>query len=72
MKNNLSKLLQLDIGYFIHGESWLTLSTFIAGLGSIALSSLFARLWPADVFGQFSFLTAALSFMSLTVLPGMA
>ena len=72
MKNNLSKLLQLDVSYFIQGGSWLTLSTLIAGLGGIALSSLFARLWPADVFGQFSFLTAALSFMSLTVLPGMA
>jgi len=71
MKNNLSKILQLDLGYFISGGSWLLLSTLFAGLGGIALSSLFARLWPADVFGQFSFLTAALSFMSLTVLPGM-
>jgi len=71
-RRNLSSIAGLDLDYFLKGGAWLTFSTLISAVGGIILSSLFARIWPADVYGQFSFLTAALSFMSLTVLPGMA
>ncbi len=69
---DLSSTFGLDLNYFIKGGAWLTFSAVATALGGIILSTLFARLWPPDVFGQFSFLTAALGFMSLTVLPGMS
>ena len=66
-----SNLVRLDVDYFISGGLWLTLSILFAGLGGIALSSLFARLWPKDVYGQYSFLVSALSFLSIFSLTGM-
>lgn len=66
-----SNLLGLDLAYFLGGGFWLSLSTFLSLVGGIFLSALFARIWPKDVYGQFSFLMSALGFMSLTALPGM-
>lgn len=70
-KFNLSNLLSLDLSYFIKGGSWLTLNTLITLLTGLFTSALFARLWPADVFGQYSFIVNTLSFISLAGLPGM-
>lgn len=66
-----SNLVGLDLPYFIGGGFWLSLSTFLSLVGGIFLSALFARIWPKDVYGQFSFLMSALGFLSLTALPGM-
>ncbi len=66
-----SNLVELDLAYFIGGGFWLSLSTFFSLIGGIFLSALFARIWPKDAYGQFSFLMSALGFMSLTALPGM-
>lgn len=71
MVKKLSSLLGLDLDYFIKGGFWLSLSTFLSLIGGVFLSVLFVRIWPKDVYGQFSFLMLALGFMSLTALPGM-
>lgn len=68
----LSNFLGLDLAYFIHGGFWLSSSTILSFIGGILLSSLFARIWPSDVFGQFSFLNSAISFVSILALPGMS
>ena len=69
--NDLSNLVGLDLPYFFKGGFWLTSSMILSTIGGILLSSLFARLWPKDVYGQFSFLMSAVGFLSLTALPGM-
>lgn len=68
---NLSGLFGLDLTYFITGGFWLACSSVVSLTGGILLSTLFARLWPKDVFGQFSFLTFAISFIGITTLPGL-
>lgn len=67
----LSEILKLDLDYFVRGGFWLTFSAVLSALAGIILSSLFARLWPRDVYGQFSFLIFAVGFLSITTLPGM-
>lgn len=71
-RRNLSSIAGLDLDYFLKGGAWLTFSTVISAVGGIILSSLFARLWPPDVFGQFSFLMSALGFLAIFTLSGMA
>ena len=71
MIKKLSGLLGLDLDYFIKGGFWLIFASVASALGGLLLSSLFSRLWPQDVYGQFAFLTSALGFISLTALPGM-
>lgn len=66
-----SSVLGLDLPYFLGGGFWLTAATIASAIGGIFLSALFARIWPPDVYGQFSFLMSALGFVSLTALPGM-
>lgn len=68
---SFSNYLGLDLAYFVGGGFWLGLSMVLTTLGGILLSSLFARVWPKDVYGQFSFLMSALGFVSLIALPGM-
>ncbi|OGM10422.1 hypothetical protein A2159_01525 [Candidatus Woesebacteria bacterium RBG_13_34_9] len=49
------------------------MSSMIASfLGGIVLSSLFARIWPSDIYGQYSFLNSAIAFVSILALPGMS
>ncbi len=66
-----SSLLGLDLTYFMKGGFWFTTSSVSSLVAGILLSALFARIWPKDMFGQFSFLMTALSFVSITALPGM-
>ncbi|MBI2596279.1 oligosaccharide flippase family protein [Candidatus Daviesbacteria bacterium] len=68
----LSNILGLDLNYFIKGGFWITLSLFATTIGGIILSSLFSRLWPSDVYGQFSFLMSVLALMSFTTVPGLS
>lgn len=67
----LSNNLGLDLTYFVGGGFWLAASLLVTSIGGILLSSLFARVWPKDVYGQFSFLMSTLGFVSLVALPGM-
>lgn len=68
---NLSAFFGLDLGYFIGGSFWLNGANIVIMIGGLFLSSLFSRVWPKDVYGQFSFLTFAFSFLTLTSLSGM-
>jgi O-antigen/teichoic acid export membrane protein len=67
-----SEFFGLDLPYFIKGGFWITLSLIVTTIGGLFLSSLFARIWPPDVYGQYSFLMAAISFVTFTSLPGMS
>lgn len=71
ISNKLSVWLKLDLSYFVKGGFWLAFSTLASILGGILLSSLFARIWPKDVYGQYSFLVSALGFLSIFSLTGM-
>lgn len=66
-----SKILGLDLPYFIRGGFWLILSNVIGVIGGIYLSIVFARTWPKDVYGQFSFLTSMVGLIGVTTLTGM-
>lgn len=66
-----SSFIGLDLKYFASGGFWLIFASVASALGGLLLSSLFSKLWPQDVYGQFTFLTSALGFISLTALPGM-
>lgn len=66
-----SSFIGLDLPYFITGGFWLTAATILSSIGGIFLSALFARLWPPDIYGQYSFLMSALAFISITSLPAM-
>ena len=69
---NLSTLLELDMSYFIKGGFWLSAGTLVTTIGGIFLSSLFARFWPKDVYGQFTFIISAIGFLSITTLPSLS
>lgn len=71
MFSKLSNILGLDLNYFIKGGFWIALSLVATTVGGIMLSSLFSRIWPPDVYGQFSFLMSVLAFMSFTTVPGL-
>ena len=61
----LSFFLGLDVPYFVSGGFWITISLIVTTIGGIILSALFARIWSKEVFGQYSFLMAALGEPSL-------
>src|SRR3989344_5797945 len=66
-----SSLLGLDIPYFLKGGFWLFSANLISIVGGIYLSSVFSRVWPKDVYGQFSFLTSIVALLGITSLTGM-
>lgn len=67
----LSELFGLDLPYFIGGGFWLIATMAITSLGGVFIATLFARYWPKDMYGQYTFLLAIFGFMSATALPGM-
>lgn len=69
---SLSSLLNLDLNYFIKGGIWSSLPMVTSTIGGLFLSIIFARNWPTDVFGQYSFLITVVSFVGLTALPGLS
>src|SRR3989344_5729983 len=66
-----SALLGLDLPYFIGGGFWLVLGSVVQIVAGLFLSSLFSRIWPKDVYGQFSFLMSAIGFLGIFSLSGM-
>lgn len=65
----LSQFLGLDTSYFLKGGFWLFSGMIVSTIAGIYLSSLFARLWPRDVYGQFSFIVSTIGFLSIATLP---
>lgn len=70
--NWLSSYLSLDLNYFVGGGFWLIVANSLSIVGGIFLSSLFARIWPKETYGQFSFLMSLLGIASILALPGMS
>lgn len=66
-----SQIVQLDLIYFIKSSLWTSFSLVLITIGGLILSSLFARIWPPEIYGQFTFLLSIVSFISLTSLPGL-
>lgn len=70
--NWLSSYLSLDLNYFVGGGFWLVAGNVISVLSGIILSSLFARIWHKETYGQFSFLMSLMGIASVLALPGMS
>src|SRR5260221_1542621 len=66
-----SKSLGLDLQFYFSSGFWISLGTLISFIGGILISALFARIWPPDVYGQYSFFISIFSLITLTALPGM-
>lgn len=67
-----SSIIGLDLTYFIGGGFWLASSTILTFIGGLLLSALFARIWPKETYGQFSFLMSLVGIASVLALPGMS
>ena len=67
----VARLLGLDIVYFVRGAFWLSFGLALTFLAGILLSSLFSKILSKEIFGQYSFLVAALGLVSVTALPGL-
>jgi len=66
------KYTKTDMVYLAHGGFWLTLSQVGIGLIALAVSMMFARFVPKDVYGTYRFLLSLfwiLTALSLTGLP---
>ncbi len=59
------------MNYFIANGSWVFLRYAVIILSGITLSSAFAHLVPQEVFGQYQFVLAFVSFLSVFSLPGL-
>lgn len=70
--NRLSNYLSLDLNYFVGGGFWLIVANLLTLAAGIFLSSLFARVWPKETYGQFSFLMSLMGIASVLALPGMS
>lgn len=68
----LSSYLSLDVNYFVGGGFWLIVANLLTLAGGIFLSYLFARIWPKETYGQFSFLMSLIGIASVLALPGMS
>ncbi len=75
MSSNLllkvGKTIGLDVGYFLKNGLWVFFRYLILNAIGIIISSVFAHLAPREVFGQYQFVIAFLSFFSILSLPGL-
>jgi len=67
----LSKVVKLDLPYYMAGSFWLSLSRFVTAALSLLLSVLFARFTPEAFYGQYKFALSIFSLLAILALPGM-
>ncbi|MCB0195312.1 MAG: oligosaccharide flippase family protein [Anaerolineae bacterium] len=75
MNNLLSRLgdaLRFDFRYFVVGSGWLTFAIGIGYAMGLLRSIAFARLAPSEVYGQYSFVLAAVGMLSVVTLSGIS
>src|SRR3989304_3173984 len=67
----LSKRAGLNLRYFLTSGSWVAGRYVLMGLLSLGISVAFARLGTAELYGQYQFVLAVVSFLSILSLPGL-
>jgi O-antigen/teichoic acid export membrane protein len=66
----LNRFFKTDITYLIHGVGWLGSTKLLSSVFSFVLVIAFANLLPAETYGTYSYVMAAVSIIVLTSLPG--
>lgn len=66
----LNGFFKTDIAYLIHGVGWLGGAKLVSSIFSFGLVIAFANLMPAETYGTYSYVMAAISIIALTSLPG--
>jgi PST family polysaccharide transporter len=66
-----SKRYQIDLAYVIKNEFWVYLRLGTSLITGLAVSVVFARLSPREVYGQYNFVLAILAIASILSIPGL-
>jgi len=69
--NEYTNKYQIDLPYLIRNEFWVYLRLGISLITGVAVSVIFARLAPKEIFGQYNFILAILTMASLFSIPGL-
>lgn len=67
----LSRVVKLDLTYYLTGGFWLTFANVVAILFNLLLSVLFARFTSKGFYGQYKFAQSIFSLLAIVTLPGM-
>ena len=66
----MSRVVKLDLSYYLGGSFWLSLSRIINAALSLLLSILFARCTAQAFYGQYKFALSIFSLLAILSLPG--
>ena len=66
----LNRFFKTDTAYLLHGVGWLGGAKLLGSIFSFGLVVAFANLLPAESYGTYSYVMAAVSIIALTSLPG--
>lgn len=69
--DRLGKKAGLNLRYFLSSGSWVAARYVLMGLLSLALSVAFARLGGKELYGQYQFVLAIVSFLAILTIPGL-
>jgi len=67
----LSKKVGIDLSYLLKNGTWVTLRFFIMSASGLLLSLCFARLGTKELLGQYQYIIALFSTLSIVSLPGL-
>jgi len=71
LSSRLSQKVGLDLDYFLPSGLWVGARYTILGILSLGISIAFARLGTAELYGQYQFSLALVSFLSVLTIPGL-
>ena len=69
--NEYTNKYQVDLPYLIRSEFWVYLRSGISLITGVAVSVIFARLAPREIYGQYNYLLAILAIVSILSIPGL-
>lgn len=72
LRSRLGEALHIDFRYFVVGSGWLAFAVGIGYAMGLLRSVAFARLAPSEVYGQYSFVLAAVGMLSVVTLSGVS
>ena len=61
----------IDLPYFLKNGFWVAVRQLVSILGGLILSAVFARMATQEIFGQYQFILAVLSIVSILSVPGL-